>query len=337
MSELIGFTENEISKKSFGGTELTKRSISNFISKEVSDEFQIIASRVRDLNEEKIRVYWIHDLAEDPELSHLMNDTSKSRFHKFVFVSNWQLQEFVTKLKFVRDEKVCVIENPIEPIEDHVKTFETINLIYFSTPQRGLHLLVPVFEQLAKKYHNIHLHVFSSFKIYGWEEQDKKFEPLYDRIRAHPQMTYHGFADHSTVQKYLKQSHILAYPSIWSETSCRVLIESMSAKLFCVHPNYAALPDTSGGLTFMYQYHDDSQKHAQMFYSCLDAAIQNVSREEVQNFLRFQKNYADLRFNINKVSTQWNDMLQELLIKYPNVESRKISNSNQKFQYKVKL
>jgi len=335
MSEMIGFTENEISKKSQGGTEITKRSIAKFIPEELSNQFQIIASRVRDLNDEKIRIYWQHDLAEDPEVNHLLNDDSKKRFHKFVFSSNWQLQEFVTKLKFVRDDKVAVIESPIEPIEEHKKTFDTINLIYFSTPQRGLNILIPVFEELSKKYDNIHLHVFSSFKIYGWEEQDKKFESLYNRVRSHPKMTYHGFSDRSTLESYLKQCHILAYPSIWTETSCRVLMESMSAGLFCVHPNLGALPDTSGGITFMYQYQDNIQAHSQLFYSCLDAAITNIQKEEVQNFLKFQKMYADLRFNISKVTTQWKDMMQELLLRYPTVESRKLILPTNKFVYRT--
>jgi len=335
MSELIGFTENEISKNSQGGTEITKRSIAKFIPEELSNEFQIIASRVRELNNEKIRVYWQHDLAEDPEVNHLINENSKNRFHKFVFSSNWQLQEFVTKLKFNRDEKVSVIESPIEPIQEHIKTFETINLIYFSTPQRGLNILIPVFEELCKKYDNIHLHVFSSFKIYGWKDHDKQFEPLYNRIRSHPKMTYHGFSDRSTLENFLKKCHILAYPSIWTETSCRVLMESMSAGLFCVHPNLGALADTSGGITFMYQYQDNIQTHSQLFYSCLDVAISNIQKDEVQNFLKFQKMYADIRFNINKISTQWKDLLQELLLKYPTLESRKMQLSQNRFVYKT--
>lgn len=331
-----GFEENEISIKSQGGTELSKRSIAKLIPPNISNECQIIASRVRDLNPEKIRVYWQHDLAEDPEISHLRNTSSRDRFHKFVFVSNWQLQEYITKLNFPQNGKIAVIENPIEPLEFVPKVVDKINLIYFSTPQRGLEILVPVFEELAKKYPNIHLNVFSSFKIYGWEDADKNFEPLYERIRSHPQMTYHGFADQKTLRAYIQQSHILAYPCIWKETSCRVLIESMSAGLMCVHPNLAALPETSAGLTSIYQFNDNMNEHAYTFMQYLEHAISVVNTNEAQNYLKFVKTYADVRFNINKIGAQWSNMLTQLIDEYPTIESRKLkTDSNNMFVYKT--
>lgn len=316
--------ENEISKNANGGTEISKRMLGDYVRPELTNEFQIIPSRVRDLNANKIRVYWQHDLAEDPEISHLKTEKSRNRFHKFVFVSNWQLQDYVTKLNFPQTEKIAVIENPIQPFEHVEKPRDKIDLIYFSTPHRGLNILVPVFIELAKKHSNIHLHVFSSFKIYGWDKADEQFEPLYNDIKEHPQMTYHGYADQSVLREQLKRSHILAFPSIWKETSCRVLMESMSAGLMCVHPNYAALPETSGGLTTMYQYHDDPQIHAQIFHQYLEHAISVVNTESAQNYFKFVKAYADSRYEINRISSQWTSLLENLLEQYPTVESRQL-------------
>lgn len=328
-----GFEENEISKKAFGGTEITKRTIAKFVDEKLASEFQIIPSRVRELNEEKIRIYWQHDLAEDPEVNHLKESSSRDRFHKLVFSSNWQLQEFNTKLNLPLNENIEVIETPIEPLKLLPKDKEKVNLIYFSTPQRGLNIVVPVFEKLAEKYDNIHLNVFSSFKIYGWDDADKQYEPLYDKIRNHPKMTYHGFAPQSELRTALQNSHILAYPNIWKETSCRVLMESMSAGLLCVHPNLAALPDTSGGLTSMYQFNEDINRHAVTFMQYLEHSINVVNTEPLQNYLKFVKAYADSRFNISKISSQWSNTLEELLEKYPTVESRKLA--KQMFVYKT--
>lgn len=321
---MSAFEENEISAKSFGGTEITKRSIASLVPEAISNECQIIASRVREIKQDKVRVYWQHDLAEDPEVNHLKDINSRNRFHKFIFSSNWQLNDFVTKLGIPQDNKIQVIETPIVPITFEPKNFDRINLIYFSTPQRGLELLVPVFDALSKKYPNIHLDVFSSFKIYGWEDYDKQFEPLYDVINNHPQMTYHGFAPQETIREYLQKSHILAYPCKWKETSCRVLMESMSAGLLCVHPNLAALPDTGASLTSMYQYFDNAEEHMKIFYSYLEHAINNVAKDELQNYLKFIKMYADGRFNLNKISEMWNAVLSDLIQKYPDAASRKI-------------
>lgn len=329
-----GFEENEISEKSFGGTEITKRSIAKFIPEELASEFQIIPSRVRDLNQEKIRIYWQHDTATDPEVIHLKDLNSRNRFHKFVFSSNYQLNDFVTKIGFPFDEKSLVIETPIEPLPKAEKNFDKIRLIYFSTPQRGLELLVPVYEKLSENFKDrVHLDVFSSFKIYGWEEMDSKFEPLYDRIRNHPNMTYHGFAPQETLREHLLKAHILAYPCIWQETSCRVLMESMSAGLLCVHPNMAALPDTCGGLTSMYQFNTDMNKHANIFYEYLAHAVDVVNSSEAQNYLKFVKAYADTRFNLDKISSQWKTLLTQMLQQYPDAESRKIA--EKMFVYKT--
>jgi glycosyltransferase involved in cell wall biosynthesis len=328
-----GFEENEISKNANGGTEITKRLIAKFVPEKLANEFQIIPSRVREINEEKIRIYWQHDLAEDPEVKHLSDQNSFNRFHKLVFSSNWQLQEFNTRLGIPLTDSISVIETPIEPMEFKPKSKDVVNLIYFSTPQRGLELLIPSFKALSEKYDNIHLHVFSSFKIYGWDDADKSFEPLYQQVRDHPKMTYHGYAEQSVLRQHLQEAHILAYPNIWTETSCRVLMESMSAGLMCVHPNYGALPDTSGGLTSMYQFDQDPNKHANMFTNYLEHAINVVNEDNAQNYLRFVKAYAVTRFNISKISSQWENMLNILLEKYPTVESRKIPSNM--FVYKT--
>lgn len=319
-----GFEENEVSKRAFGGTEITKRSLAKLVPEELSREFQIIPSRFREIQEDKIRIYWMHDLAEDPELIHLKEENSRNRFHKFIFNCNWQLNNFTTKLGFPLDEKVKIIETPVDPIPLVQKDKDKVNLIYFSTPQRGLEILVPVFEEIAKNRPNVHLNVFSSFKIYGWEEADKNFEPLYNRIRNHPQMTYHGFADRETISEYIQKSHILAYPCIWEETACRVLIESMSAGLICVHPNLAALADTAAQLTSSYQFVSDINKHAQIFFNNLNHAIDVVNEEKVQNYLRFVKAYTDRRFDPNMIASQWEYTMTELKNQYQTIESRKI-------------
>jgi len=117
------------------------------------------------------------------------------------------------------------------------------------------------------------------------------------------------------------------------ECNSRSVIEGMSAGLLCVHPNLAGLPDTSGGLNFMYQWNDDKSKHAQTFFNSLDNAIQTVNDDNLQQYLKLVKIYADSRYNWTKVSSQWNDLLQSLKHQYPTVESRKLPGLM--FNYKV--
>lgn len=320
----MAFEENEISKNSQGGTELMKRGLAERLPEGLADEFQIICSRVRDLDPEKIRVYWVHDLPQDPETNHLKDANSRSRFQKIVFCGQWQYQQYQNFLGVPYDPKVAVIETAIDPIPAKEKSKDEIRLIYTSTPQRGLALLVPVFEKLCEKYDNIVLDVFSSYKIYGWDDADAQFEELYERCRNHPKINYHGFASNDEVRKALQDAHIFAYPSIWQECNSRSLIEAMSAGLLCVHPNRAGLCDTAGGLTFQYQGSDNHQEHANIFYQALDNAINVVHQEQVQDYLKFVKAYADSRYNWTKITQQWTDLLGSLQNQYPDVKSRKL-------------
>ena len=320
----MAFEENEISKNSQGGTESVKRGLAERLPKGLADDFQIICSRVRKIEDDKIRVYWLHDLPEDPETNHLKEENSRNRFHKIVFCGNWQYNRYRDFLGIAPSKNHIVLETPIDPFPVVKKDYDTIRLIYTSTPQRGLSLLIPVFEKLAEKYKNIHLDVFSSFKIYGWEEADKQFEPLYDKIRNHPQMTYHGFAPNDVVKEHLLKAHIFAYPSIWLECNSRSLIEAMSANLLCVHPNTGGLADTAGGMTYMYQPDHDPNTHCNLFYNALDHAVQIVSDDSTKEYLNFVKAYADSRFAWSKISKQWEDLLTGLKNQYPTAESRKI-------------
>ena len=332
----MGFDINEISKNSKGGTELMLEGLGKRLDPTLLEDFQIIPSRVRELDDTKIRVLWLHDLPGDPESEHLKNG-GHEKFHQLVFVSNWQMQQYVAYYKLPWS-KCFVIENAIEPTKrDEInKSTDKIKLIYHTTPHRGLEILIPVFEKLAEKYDNIELDVFSSFKIYGWEHRDEDFKQLFDACRNHPKINYHGTAPNEVIRETLKQSHIFAYPSIWVETSCISLMEAMTSECLCVHPNYGALYETAGGTTMMYQMQDKMHDHANAFYSQLDNAIELLNTQDhemLRNFKGVQKGYADLRYNWERVTNVWTNLLTNLQRRYPTVESRK--NPGMMFHYQV--
>lgn len=338
------FEENEISTNANGGTELAKRSLAALIDPELQQHFQIISSRVRELDESKIRILYCHDLPEDPESAKFRDPKFLELFHKFVFISDWQYNRYQLVHGLPYDTKSAVLETGIyiDPATDgtpfpdlHVKSTEPkTRIVYTSTPQRGLHLLVEAFNRIANKHPNAHLDVFSSFKIYGWPDADKPFEPLFDRIRNHPQMTYHGVVPNSDLQEHLRKSHIFAYPSIWLETSCRAMIEAAYNQLVCIHPNFGALAETSGKMTRIYQGDFANQsKHVEILAQELDNTLNEFDRGngyfygsgDVYMELVRQRYYFQNRYSINKIKEQWEVMLRQLLEMYPTVESRKFA------------
>ena len=100
------------------------------------------------------------------------------------------------------------------------------------------------------------------------------------------------------------------------------MLEAMSAGLVCVHPNYGALPETSGSLNIMYQGDQDMNKHAQVFGNHLAASIDFVKNNQHKNIIKFNKTFVDSRYSIQRIKSQWEVMLKDLLSKYPTEESR---------------
>ena len=306
------FVRNETNENSMGGTERMTMELAERVNKDLLKECQIVSSRVRELQEDKVRIFWAHDLPGDPESEFLKDKDEQEKFHKFVFVSNWQMQGYMQAYG-IPWSKCVVLHNAIDPIEEHEKpdTKDGVNIVYTPTPHRGLQILIPVFQALCEKHDNIHLDVFSSFKLYGWEQRDEQFKDLFDKMDEHPHITNHGTVDNSVIRDTLKKSHIFAYPSIWAETSCLCLMEAMSAGLICIHSNYAALPETAANWNQMYQLHEDVNQHAGIFYNILDNAVTKAKENYQPN--SSASSYSNVFYGWERRTHEWNAMLTSLI------------------------
>lgn len=305
---------NELSRNARGGTELSLERLHTFVDPELLSKFQIIPSRVREIDPDRKPILWLHDLPNDPESKHLADPESRKRFAGIVAVSNWQAQLYNIVLGVPLGD-MRVIQNGIVPIEPHTKPTGPVRIIYHTTPHRGLQILVPVFEKLCETFDNIELDIFSSFSIYGWNERDEPYLPLFERAKANPKIRYHGAVSNEEVREALKHAHIFAYPSIWPETSCISAIEALSAGCQVVCPNYAALPETCANWAWTYPFHEDMQTHAGIFASHLASAIQLATQNDagyVQN-LSIQKDYFDHFYDWKRRGKEWEQYLRGLL------------------------
>ena len=290
-----------------GGTEMMKQGLIDRLPASLLDEVNLICSRVRDVSPDKPNIYWLHDLASDPEAEKGLQQRDK--FAKLVFVSNWQWTTYHILHNLPYTNSV-VMKNAIEPIPGHEKPRDRINIIYHTTPHRGLELLVPAVEHLATEMEQeIHLDVYSGFEIY------KPYEPLFDRIKAHPNMTYHGVQSNDVVRRALEDAHIFGFPSIWQETSCIAAMEAMSAGCAIVHSTLAALPETTAGFGLAYPMYEDPEVHCNHFAFVLRMAIEAYWDEQHQQKLKFQKMYADNFYNWDGRAAEWRGLLEAILSK----------------------
>lgn len=278
------FDHDELSANANGGTELMGRGLAKHLPASYLDKVHIIRSRVRHISPTLPNILWLHDLPEDPESRRLADPEYRKQFAKLVFVSNWQQRRYNEVLGVPFHEGV-VIRNAIEYVdlvEDKPAPSQELRLIYHTTPHRGLELLAPMMDALLEDFPNanIRLDVFSSFGIYGWEDRDKPYEPLFDRLRAHPWITYHGWKPNDVVHEYLKQAHAFVYPSIWQETSCIAAIEAMAYGCRVLTTTLGALPETLEvdpiSHSAMTRYSRDMQELADDFYHSLHRYVDQM-------------------------------------------------------------
>jgi UDP-glucose:(glucosyl)LPS alpha-1,2-glucosyltransferase len=309
----LGPTEEGTYKEANGGTEMMRRELFSRVDEELLDKFQIICSRVRWIDPKKPTILWLHDTWDDPESQHLSDAERIKRFARLVFVSNYQMNTY-NMAHGVPYNSSIVLQNAIEPIPAKEKKTDQVRLIYHTTPHRGLNIVVSAVRELAKHHGDyIHLDVFSSFEAYGWPDRDKEFEGLFQAIKDHPQMTYHGYQPNETVRAALQDAHVFAYPSVWPETSCIAAIEAMSAECEVVCPNFAALPETTANFAAMYQYSEDITHHANVFANVLNSTIKNRFSDNTLRKLKFQKTYIDNFYNWDLRAAQWTGLLQGIL------------------------
>lgn len=305
------------------------------ISRELLDKFQIFCDSnfhiIDDdnvLQENKIRICWVHSSPEqNEEILNSLEVNPKplanggwNKFHKIIFVSQYQMENWV-KLYDIPRSHCSVIKHAINPIEYREKPKDKIVLIYHSNPQRGLSILVDVFEELCEEYDNIELKVHSclnSYKnlnhIHSVKNAQSEYEKsdLYKRLEKHPRIHNVGYVSDEDLRKSLASSHIFAYPNIFVENFCMSLLESMSAGILCVHPNYGALPETSCNWTMIYPYHEKKLFHQKIFYQQLKNAIKIINHDCTKEHLKKQKEYVDYFFNIDKITKEWSELLKNL-------------------------
>ena len=301
--------DTQQSFSAMGGTEQMRTRLLKGVDSDLLKNVAIHLSRVRQVYSDVPNLLWCHDLSEDPENKILTNEGWK-QFSKFIFVSCWQRDSYIQKFD-IPYSSCTVIENAIEPAEIYNKPTDKINLIYHTTPHRGLELLYPVFDALTKQPQlkdKLHLDVFSSFGVYGWAGRDKRYEPLFQKLREHPNITYHSAQSNQVVREHLARAHYFPYPCIWKETSCIALIEAIEHDVVAIHPNLGALPETAGQNTYMYEFTETIEDHVSRFYRMMHPILS----ADLRTHKEINKNS---RHNIDIFKHKWINLLKEYHVK----------------------
>ncbi len=304
-------------QNALGGTELLAERLIKGTKKELFKNINIIFNRPEFYEKymaDSKNVFYFQDLPNDKMYKKLFETEMINKFSHFVFNSFYQKEVFCNRFNF-NDKTISVIKNSITPIEVNQKKYDgKINLIYHTTPHRGLALLAHCFPNIIAKNDKVNLKVFSSLKIYGWDDKDIVFEPLYKKLKNMKNVEYFSNVSNDKIRAELINSHIFSYPNIWPETSCLAAIEAMSAKNLIVLPNLAALRETGSKSKFLYNFKNNIKDHIETFYKQLTLAIQFVEKQsdDYYSHLNELKIYADKYHNLKDFLQKWEKVLSKV-------------------------
>ncbi len=298
---------------SFGGSENQLRFLLKYLPDESFKNINLILNNANHdlIEKDKINILWMHHFINQKEAQNLGTKDFVQKLDYIVFNSNWNSENHIYQFKIPKNKSV-VIKNAIEKIEVEEKPKDKINLIYHTTPWRGLTHLLKVFKNLDLK--NVELNVCSSVKIYGRKFEDvyaKKYKNIFDECKNTKNVNYLGFVDNKKIIELLKKMHIYSYPSIWTETSCISAIESMGAGCEVVTTNLGALYETCSPfgtfVGFDRNFNNLEKKYSKLLYK----TIKNYWSDKNQEKLKLQRETINSTYSWDLRSNEWKNLFDE--------------------------
>ena len=297
----------------FGGSENQLRLLLKYLPDEEFKNINLVLNNtdLKLLENDKINILWMQHFVNQEEAKNLGSKTYVDKLDFIVFNSHWNFEKFVYQFK-VPENKCVVIKNAIEKIEHEEKPKDKINLIYHTTPWRGLALLLKVFNNL--NIENVELNVCSSTTIYGKKFHDiygKKYEDLFNECQNTKNVNYLGFLPNEKIIKLLKKMHIYSYPSIWTETSCISAIESMGAGCEVVTTNLGALYETCSPFGTFVGFDRNFNNLEKKYNKLLYKSIKNYWSDKNQEKLKLQRETINSTYSWDLRSAEWKNLFDE--------------------------
>jgi 2-polyprenyl-3-methyl-5-hydroxy-6-metoxy-1,4-benzoquinol methylase/glycosyltransferase involved in cell wall biosynthesis len=209
--------------------------------------------------EAKVRWLWVHDVfAMNATHPHLL------QADRVLALSDWH-KGFLADHHNLSLEQIGRTRNGIDlgrfdnPFVEHIAAARNPKkVVYSSSPDRGLPVLLHVWPEIRKRVPDAELHVFYGFfnwqkmaEAVGGEQGQRQLEAiqtLTSRLRElEPHgVTMHGKVDQQTLAREFLSAGVWAYPTWFSETSCLTAMEAQAAGLRIVTSSIAALNETVG-------------------------------------------------------------------------------------------
>ncbi|MDD5649644.1 MAG: glycosyltransferase family 4 protein [Candidatus Nanoarchaeia archaeon] len=220
----------------------------NFIEYNYVDYF--ISSRTTEPFRLKIRSNKKIVICHDIWLSSQNQVAYQEKVDKFLVLSEWH-KNFVHQHHGISLDKLIMTSNGVD-----LKRFEKqierhpYRLMYSSSLDRGLDVLLYLFDFIKVNVPELELHIF--YGLDNWIKsaqhrpgEKEKIEAIQKAMNK-PDVFYHGRVGQDQLAEEWLKSSLWAYPTDFEETNCITAIEAQAAGLPVLATNYAGLRTTVG-------------------------------------------------------------------------------------------
>lgn len=168
-------------------------------------------------------------------------DAKQDKIEKYFALSHAH-KNFVSGYHNIPKEQILVTSNGIDlnRFKQPLKR-DPYKLIYSSSPDRGLEVLLDMFPKVKAKIPEVTLDIFYGFENFQDQEYVKKMKA---KIAATEGVTYHGRVGQDVLAQKFLESSIWAYPTWFEETFCITALEAIAAGTVPVTSHFWGLIDT---------------------------------------------------------------------------------------------
>lgn len=238
---------------------------------------------------------WAHDNVDSSSYSNIFDAFEK--VDGVMCVSN-TLKESLKKEFGLSEDKLFVVPLGVDlDIKPNVEK-KPFNMIYASTPYRGLKYLPKIFTEVKKLHSEATLDVFSSMKIYDKSLNDNDYNDVFKELESLDGVTVHKPVLQRELAGYLARADVMVYPNTFFETSCLAAQQSVAYGTPVVSTNLGALKETIGDNSILLSPLKDCENEdvfVDNFIITLDALFSY--REKINDLLK-------------KKSVSWKDSAQ---------------------------
>ena len=259
-------------------------------------------------------ILWCHDLNYGPEVSKFIQTWASTPGAVVCGVSAWHAEMLK---KYYDLPRADFVPNGVDIslFGDDAPKKEPFQLVYASSPDRGLDRLVRLWPRLKKREPGLSLKI-----AYGWNNIDKMIamgrqdlaefkDKLLKMTAMDESIQWLGRLNKQEVANLYRESAVWAYPTSFLEVSCISAMEAMAGGAVPVTSTWGALPETIGDAGLLVPGQPDAAYWQEMW---VESLIGCLTSPQIQWVLRAKARQRAFEFTWDLAYAKWKQVVENL-------------------------